>query len=233
MPKKEKMKVKPKRKAPSTQRYLPISEIKDDVVVLKDGTLRKVLLISSINFALKNEEEQQAVINGYVQFLNTIEDPIQIVIQSRKLDIREYIDNLKKLSKVQTNELLKIQTSEYTIYIEQMVELAQIMEKRFYVVVSYSPYSKKQRKSYFSRVQDVFSPGRVIKLKQDKLKKYKEELNRRSSIVTSGLTSIGLKVAALDTQSLIELYFQMYNPHRGNQKKVGILEKIRTERKDT
>lgn len=218
-----------KQNLPATQKYLPISEIRDDLVILKDGTLRKVLIVSSINFALKNEDEQKAIISGYVQFLNTLEAPIQIVIQSRKLDIKEYLEKLRKLAKVQTNELLKIQTTEYTNYIEQLVDLAQIMEKKFFIIVPYSPFSKKQRKSFFSRFQDVISPGRVIKLKEDKFRKYQEELERSASIVASGLTSIGLKVVPLDTQSLIELYYQMYNPARGNQKILGEMEKLRVE----
>lgn len=225
------MQKKAARTLPSTQKYLPIAEIHDDVVVMKDGTLRKVLMVSSINFALKNEDEQKAIINGYVQFLNTLEMPIQIVIQSRKLDIKLYLEKLRKMAKVQNNELLKIQTIEYANYIEQLVELAQIMEKKFFIVVPYSPFSKKQRKNFFSRLQDVISPGRVIKLKEEKFQKYCDEIERQASIVAGGLTSIGLNVVPLDTQGLIELYYQMYNPTRGNQKVLGDLEKLRVERK--
>lgn len=231
MPKQTEMKKKPAKNIPSTQKYLPIGEIQDDLVVLKDGSVRKVLLVSSINFALKNEDEQQAIINGYVQFLNTIEEPVQIVIQSRKLDIKEYIAKLKKLAKSQTNELLKIQTVEYTNYISELVELAQIMEKKFYVVVPYFPFSKKQQKNFFTRLQEVISPGRAIKLSESKFKKYREELERRTSIVADGLSSIGLQVQPLDTQGLIELYYQMYNPSRGNQKKIGDLRKLRIQEK--
>ncbi|MFH0819055.1 MAG: hypothetical protein V1898_03615 [Patescibacteria group bacterium] len=215
---------------PSTQKYLPIAEIKDDLVVLKDGTLRQVLMVSSINFALKNEDEQQAIINGYVQFLNTLDYPIEIVIQSRNLNIDAYINKLKKLAKVQTNELLKIQTIEYTNYIQQMVELSQIMEKRFFIVVPYSPYSNKP-KSFWTRLQEVLSPGSVIKLNEEKFNKFKEELIRRTSIVASGLTSIGLKVAPLDTQGLIELYYQAYNPSRGKPKILPDINQLKIEEK--
>jgi len=227
----EEMKGKKKKVIASTQKYLPISEIKNDIVILKDGTLRKVLLISSINFALKSEDEQKAIISGYVQFLNTLDWPIQIVIQSRKLDIKEYISKLRQLAKVQTNELLKIQTEEYTNFVEQMIELAEIMEKKFFVIIPYSPFSKKTKKNFFTRFTEVISPGRVIKLKSEKLAKYQEELERRSSIAMGGLTSLGLKVVPLDTQSLIELYYQIYNPSRSNQKKIGELNKMRIEEK--
>ncbi|MFA6027684.1 MAG: TraC family protein [Patescibacteria group bacterium] len=229
MPKQQVMQKKAAPKAPSTQKYLPIAEIKDNIVVMKDGTLRKVLMVSSINFALKNEDEQKAIISGYVQFLNTLEMPLQIVIQSRKLDIKNYLEKLRQLTKTQGNELLKIQTQEYANYIEQLVDLAEIMEKKFFVVVPYSPFSKKQKKSFFSRVSDVLSPGRVIKLREDKFQKYREQVERNAGIVAGGLTSIGLTVAPLDTQSLIELYYQIYNPTRGNQKQLGELTNIRID----
>lgn len=213
---------------PSTQKNLYIAEIRQDTVVLKDGTLRAVLEVSSINFALKSEDEQQAIIQGYVGFLNTLDFEMQIVIQSRKLDIRAYLTSLDELAKNQTNELLKVQTGEYRHYIEELVTLSEIMEKRFYVIVPYSPFSSK-RKNFFSRAQEVILPSRVIKLADSKFDKYIKELDRRTSIVASGLTSIGLKVSQLDTQHLIELYYEMYNPTRGTAKHLPGLNKLRVE----
>lgn len=213
---------------PSTQARLYIAELRNDTVVLKDGTLRAVLEVSSINFALKSEDEQQAIIQGYVGFLNTLDFEIQIVIQSRRLDIRKYLESLDVLAKNQANELLKVQTLEYRQYIEELVTLSDIMEKRFYVVVPYSPFSKK-RKNWFSRAQEVLFPGRVIKLADSKYSKYLKELERRVSVVAGGLSSIGLKVSQLDTQHLIELYYQMYNPTRGSSKHLPALEKLRVE----
>lgn len=217
-----------KAKAPSTQKGLPIAEIKQDVVVLKDGTLRVVLEVSSINFALKSQDEQQAIIQGYISFLNSIDFEIQIVIQSRKLDITKYLLNLDKLAKEQTNELLKVQTVEYRQYIEELVTLSEIMQKRFFVVVPYSPFSKK-RKNFFTRAQEVILPTRVVKLADNKFDKYRKELDRRAGIVAGGLSSIGLKVNQLDTQRLIELYYQMYNPTRGTSKQMPELNTLRVE----
>ena len=213
---------------PSTQRRMYISEIKQDAVILKDGTLRGVLEVSSINFALKSEDEQQAIIQGYVGFLNTLDFEMQIVIQSRKLDIRKYLASLDELAKTQTNELLRMQTLEYRQYIDELVTLSEIMEKRFLVVVPYSPFSKK-RKSWFSRAQEVLFPTRVIKLADTKFAKYQKELERRISIVAGGLTSIGLQVTQLDTQRLIEIYYQLYNPTRGTNRTMPALEKVRLE----
>lgn len=213
---------------PSTQRHLYISEIKQDAVILKDGTLRGVLEVSSINFALKSEDEQQAIIQGYVGFLNTLDFEMQIVIQSRKLDIRKYLASLDETAKQQTNELLRMQTLEYRQYIDELVTLSEIMEKRFFVVVPYSPFTKK-RKNWFSRAQEVLLPTRIIKLADAKFAKYLKELDRRISIAAGGLTSIGLQVTQLDTQRLIEVYYQLYNPTRGTNRVMPPLAKLRVE----
>ncbi len=206
----------------TTQQYLDISEIKEDTVILRDGTLRGVILVSSINFALKSEEEQNAIISAYVSFLNNIEFPLQIVIQSRELNIDSYIESLKIKEKEQTNELLKIQTGEYIQYIQELVSMSKIMNKRFYVVVPYDPLSDKQ-KSFTTRFLDVFKPATIIRMKDEKFKKRKASLTRRIDNIITGLASIGLNSALLDTQSLIELYYNSYNPATSqNQKLVDI-----------
>lgn len=222
------MRKRSKGKHPSTQHSLYISEVKNDVVTLKDGTLRGVLQVSSINFALKSEDEQQAIIQGYISFLNSIDFEIEIVIQSRKLDIRPYLTKLDAIAKEQANELLKVQTIEYKQYIQDLVDLSDIMEKKFIVVVPYSPFSKK-RKNFWSRAQEVLLPGRTIVLHEKKFEKYRKELDRRISIAAGGLTSIGLQVTQMDTQQLIELYYQMYNPTRGSSRIMPDLNKLRVE----
>ena len=130
---------------PSTQRFLDIAEIRENVVVLKDGTLRAVMMVSSINFALKSEDEQQAIIQGYMQFLNGLEYPIQVVIQSRKMNIDGYLGRLKTQEETITNELLKAQIRDYTSFINELVELGEIMQKRFFVVVPFDPLQDKQK----------------------------------------------------------------------------------------
>lgn len=132
----------------STQKYLPFAEIKNDVVLMKDGTLRSVLLVSSINFALKSEDEQEALIQGYVQFLNGFDFPMQIVVQSRRLRIEDYIENLRDLEKKQENELLRIQTGEYRRYVSELVKLGDIMTKRFFLVIPYHPLADKKEKLF-------------------------------------------------------------------------------------
>ena len=206
----------------STQQYLDIAEIRDDIIVMRDGTIRAIILVSSINFALKSEDEQNAIISAYVSFLNNIDFPLQIVVQSRELNIDDYIDSLKQKEKEQTNELLKIQTAEYIQYIQELISISKIMSKRFYVTVSYNPISDKH-KNFFSSLLDIFRTATLIKMKEDKLLHYKRELERRVDNIISGLGSIGLNSRQLDTESLIELFYNTYNPQTsGNQRLVDI-----------
>ncbi len=210
----------------STQQYLDIFEIKEDVVVMRDGTLRAVVLVSSINFALKSEEEQDAIISAYISFLNNITFPIQMVIQSRELNIDAYLSMLEERQKVQTNELLKIQTNEYIHYIAELVSMSKIMNKRFYVVVPYNPLADKEKK-ISSRFLDVLRPATIIKMKEEKFLRHKMELNRLIENVMGGLTSIGLQSVQLDTQGLIELYYNSYNPGTSSSQKMTDVSKLR------
>ena len=213
----------------STQQNLGIAEIKDDTVVMRDGTLRAVLLVSSINFALKSEDEQNAVIDAYARFLNNIGFTLQIVIQSRELDIDNYLQYLKEKEKAQTNKLLKIQTADYMEYIKELISLGKIMNKRFYVVVPYNPLTDKH-KSFFSQLGEALRPATIIKLKDKTFRNYQEMLQRRVDSVTGGLESLGVAVARLDTQSLIELYYKTYNPETAKNQELVDLDKIRVEK---
>ncbi|MBN2884684.1 hypothetical protein JXE04_02040 [Patescibacteria group bacterium] len=212
----------------STQQYLDIAEIKDDVVIMKDGTLRAVLLASSINFALKSEDEQNAVINSYVMFLNNLSFTLEIVIQSRELDIDSYITYLQEKEKQQINKLLKIQTAEYMEYIKELTSLGKIMNKRFFVVVPYDPMTDKH-KGFFSLLGEALKPATSIKLKDKSFKRYKEMLDRRLDSVVGGMESMGVSVARLDTQSLIELYYKTYNPETSKNQNLVDLEKLRID----
>jgi len=207
-------------KSNATQRYLAIAEIRDNLVTLRDGTMRGVILVSSINFALKSEDEQKGIIQAYMQFLNTFEFPTQIVIQSRKLNIDDYLTKLDQLAKEQTNDLLKIQTTEYRQFVLELIEMSAIMSKRFYVVVPYSPIGEKiAKKSFLDRVREIFSPTDIIRISQDKFIDY----------TISGLEGMSLKAIQLDTQSLIELYYNSYNPDTYENQKIVEVGKIDLE----
>lgn len=204
------------KKAPtlSTQTYMKISEIRDDTLVLKNGGVRAVLSVSSINFNLKSEDEQNAIVYSYQGFLNTLDFPIQIVIRSKKLDIDEYLDKLKKVGEKQTNPLLQRQTYEYVEYISKLVEYADIMQKEFFVVVPYDPYRSQKVtmiQKFFQNIQAKDS-YESIKRRHDEFEQLKKGLNQRVSTIKVGLENCGLKVNQLTTKELIELFYNIYNP---------------------
>jgi type IV secretory pathway VirB4 component len=217
-----------KNKATSTQQYLDIAEIKDNTVVMKDGTLRAVLSVSSINFALKSDDEQNAIIAAYVGFLNNINSMIQVVVQSRELNINGYLEFLKQREQAQTNKLLKIQTADYIEYIKELIAIGKIMKKSFYVVLSYNPTTDKH-KGFFSSLGEAMRPATILKLKEIKFAKYKDALNRRLDSVTQGLLSLGVDVKQLNTQELIELYYTSYNPETAKNQALVDTNKLRLE----
>lgn len=216
------------KKGVSTQRYLDIAETREDTVILKDGTLRGVLAVSSINFALKSEDEQNALISAYAQFLNSIDYPLQIVIQSRKLNVEDYLTRLKAAEKGQTNDLLRMQITDYISFVGELVELGEIMTKRFYIAVPYSPLSDK-RKGFWSRLSEIFTPITSFKFKAERFQAHKSALAQRISNVQAGLASLGIKTQLLDTQALIELYYRVYNPDLAEVQKLQDVAKLRAE----
>ena len=214
-----------KNTAISTQRYLKIADIKQDTVIMKDGTLRAILMVSSINFALKSEDEQEAIISAYITFLNNIDFLLQIVVQSRELNINGYLEAMRKRANEQTNELLKNQTFQYIDYVSQLVSLGKIMNKRFYVVVPYNPISDK-RKGFWQSLVEAFKPVDVINLKEERFIVLKKQLENRVDNIVSGLTSMGLNAVRLDTQGLIELFYNSYNQKTAANEPLDSIEKI-------
>ena len=208
------MQTKNKTAAKSTQSFLKLEEIRDDLVVMKDGTLRAILAVSSTNFDLKSEEEQNGIIYAYQRFLNSLEFPVQIVMQSRRMDIADYLGKLSKLAERQTNELLKVQTSEYTAFIQKLIENANIMEKNFYIVIPYSVSLNPQASGFFARLFGS-SASKQATQKLESLKKHEEFLDQRVNSVSSSLSGLSLKAIRLKTAELIELYYNSYNFESG------------------
>ncbi len=223
-----KQKARSPKTAPSTQQYLDILEIRDDTVILRNGSVVAVLLVASINFSLKSDEEQDAVIEAYTSFLNTIDFPLQIIIQSRQLDIDDYLETLKTVEQRQTNELLQIQIRDYRQFVADLVQMSDIMTKRFYVVVPYTPKVDRPGK-FFSRLLDVFTPTSTIHLKQKQFEEFRLELYKRVDHVINALSSAGLKSLPLRTQELIELYYNTYNQESSRQQKLQEMNKINLE----
>lgn len=217
-----------KQKPPSTQQYLDIAEIKEDVVVLKNGTMRAVLLASSVNFALKSEEEQEAIISSYVSFLNALDYPVQIVVQSRRLNVEDYLERLNQAHKEQTNDLLKAQIADYRQFVGELISLGQIMSKRFYVVVPYDPLTN-SRRGFFAQLREAISPALAIRLKEERFQERRKELFGRVDHVVSNLGSMSVTAVPLDTQSLIELYYTAYNPDVAETEKLTDVAQLRVE----
>jgi len=214
--------------AASTQLHLKIAEIRDNVLVLKNGGMRAILQTSSVNFNLKSEPEQQSIIISYQGFLNTLEFPIQIVVRSKKLDIQKYLENLEVVAEKQMNPLLKKETFEYKEYIKKLVEYADIMEKLFYVVVPYDPFGSKKT-SIITQFIDFITPrDSISKIKQRRLEfdTLKKNLSGRVNSVTAGLQSCGLRVNQLSTSEIVELFYNIYNPLTSRNQKITNLDDI-------
>ena len=220
--------IQKKQTLPSTQKFLEIVEIKDNTLIMKDGSIRAVLLASSINFSLKSLEEQQAIINEYINFLNFLDFPLQIVVQSRKLNIDRYIAEVKEKEKEQTNELLRLQTAEYVQYIKELVELGEIMSKKFYLVVPYVPGDSK-RENFLTKLTHALSPVAMIRLNQKTFDNYRQQLDSRIAKVVSSLSGMGVTTAQLETAALIELFYNTYNLDIYNQQKLTNLGEVQVE----
>jgi len=194
----------------STQKFLRLSEMKEDTIVMRDGSLRAILAVSSTNFALKSEEEQNALVNGYQNFLNSLDFPIQILIHSRILDIEAYLEKLRGLAAGQTNELLRIQMSEYIEYIARLIEYANIMSKTFYVVIPYST-AVATKETFMGRLGKILSPAKDIANRQEDFERAKLKLEERINHVQGALGGMGLRSMLLRTQELVELLYSSYN----------------------
>ncbi len=197
----------------STHQLIDIQDIKENIAVLKGGSLRMVLMVSSINFALKSADEQQAVINRFQDFINSLDYTVQIVMQSRQLDISEYISFLKDQAEKQTNELLKIQTTEYAGFIEELIKLSNIMSKYFYVVVplGVAMIDLTSGGGFFGK---LFSKSSAAPTNQRDLdfEAKKNQLLQRVNQVGTLLGAMGLRVIPLEREQLIELFYTSYNP---------------------
>lgn len=212
----------------SSSAVLPFSEVRDGVVVLNDGTLRSIMLVSSVNFALKSEDEQRAIVSGYISFLNALTFPLEIVVQSRKLNIDRYLSRLHDLERAQANELLRMQTADYRQFVEELLDLAEIMTKRFYVVVPYDPVGD-QGRGFWRRVVSALSASATVKLREEKFRRYHDELRKRTSLVQLGLGQLGLTCVTLDTAELIELLYRTYNLELGDVQPLADITKLSVE----
>lgn len=206
--------LKPKNKtaaASSTQKYVDVDEIRDGVIVLKSGALRSVLLVSSLNFDLKSTEEQDAIIGQYQGFLNSLDFPVQIVISSRRFNIEPYLELLKSQESQQENELLRFQIAEYKSFIKNLTEVSNIMSKYFYVVVPFSPVED-QQSGLLNKLLGIFRTKKAVSAHGNLFETYKLQLLQRINHVSSALSGTGVHITELNTEEIIELLYNSYNP---------------------
>lgn len=192
-----------------TQTIVPVREVRNGVVILKDDGFRGILMCSSMNFALKSEDEQTAIIGGFQSFLNTLDFSVQIVVHSRKMDIRPYIALLEERINAQQSELMRIQLREYIQFIKGFTDTTDIMTKLFYVIVPYTaamttkmadslPIPGRKRPASVNGAMDTFEEDRV-------------QLEQRMSLVVAGLASAGVRAVPLGTEEIIELLYRSFN----------------------
>ncbi|OHA19026.1 MAG: hypothetical protein A3C08_03620 [Candidatus Taylorbacteria bacterium RIFCSPHIGHO2_02_FULL_47_18] len=196
-------------KTKPTQEFVPISEIRDGILVLRDGGLRAVLMVSSVNFALKSEDNQEAILLQFQNFLNTLDFSAQIVIHSRRFDVRPYIALLETRVKAQQTELLKIQTREYIEFVRSFTESTAIMSKTFFIVVPYSPTPVKLKGGLPIGLR---RKNQTPAAATSDFNENRTQIEQRISIVEQGLTRCGLRTARLGTDEEIELFYKLFNP---------------------
>jgi len=196
-----------------TQAFVPIKEVRDGVAILKDSSMRAIVMASSLNFALKSEENQQAIILQFQNFLNSLDFTAQIFLQSRRLDIRPYLSLLEQRFKEQTSELMKVQTREYIEFIRNFTENSNIMTKTFFVVVPYAPAVLSLGNS--GALGGVFGKKNSSSETDEQInafEQHKSQLDQRISVVEQGLARCGIRTARLGTEEIIELFYKLFNP---------------------
>jgi hypothetical protein len=202
-------------KAQATQEFVPIKEVRDGVVILKNGSLRALLMASSINLALKSNDEQQAIIGQFQNFLNSLEFTVQFFVESRDLDIRPYIALLEERLAAELDDLMKIQIREYIAFIKDFTERANIMSKNFFIVVPYDPALIARGASVGSALGALLPAGKggtSTVLTDEQFEQYRTQLEQRISVIEQGLVRTGVRVVKLGTEEVIELFYKLFNP---------------------
>ena len=199
-------------KAKATQEFVPIKEIRDGIVVLKDGDLRAIVLANAVNLSLKSDDEQKATIIQFQSFLNTLDFSVQISVQSRRLDIRPYLLLLEDRMKVQTEPLLKLQTKEYIEFIRNFTESVSIMTKSFFVVVPYTHTILESDSSIFGRLFGRRTKEEAQVARQEDFEEKRSQLEERVSVIEQGLERCGIKSVQLGTEEVVELFYKVFNP---------------------
>jgi len=199
--------------APSTQQLVSIGGIRDNVVLLKDGSIRAIIEVSAINFELRSEDEQIAIIQNFQRFINSIDFPLQICLLSRRLYIDDYLKLATEASGQLDNELLRIQSSEYIKFIKELSSLTNIMSKKFYIVVPFYIFESPTKTGLFQSFKSVVgSSGGAQQLSDEKFAVYQNQLMQRAELVFGGLVGLGLRTRLLEKDELVKMFYDLYNP---------------------
>jgi hypothetical protein len=198
--------------AKATQEFVPIKEIRDGIIVLKNDELRAIVLANSVNLSLKSSDEQQATIMQFQNFLNTLDFSVQISIQSRRLDIRPYLLLLENRIKVQNEPLLKLQTKEYIEFIKNFTDSVAIMTKNFFVVVPYTHTTLKSDSGILDKIFSRKNKEEIKAAKQIAFEEKRSQLEERVAVIQQGLSRCGINSAQLGTEEVVEVFYKVFNP---------------------
>ncbi len=207
--------------AAATQRFLPVAEIRNDTLLLKNGGLRAVLEVEAMNFNLKSETEQQGIIAGYGAFVNTLNFPVQIVIRSSRTNIDDYLESIRAIGEKHSNQLLKNQTLGYVGFMQKLLEVADIMQKRFYIVIPVDHSARK--KTVVEQFFDWLHPDDTSAKAGQRYREFGQgarEIQERIDLVSTGLSNIGLHTRRLNTRDLIDLLYKIFNPKTSQVQKL-------------
>ena len=225
----------------STQNTLQLSEIRDGIAIMNDGSFRAVIMCKAINFDLMSPQEREAVEFSYQGFLNSLYFPVQIFIRSQKVDLRPYLERMDKIRVAQDNMLLGLLMEDYIAFLTDIAQQTNIMDKKFYVVIKYPDTDQdirkalKQSTSFFTGLAGLVSPARPdhVTIGENTLETAKTELKNRVQAVMQGLSQAGIQSLPLDTEELIELYYDAYNPDTATRQQIkdftGLTEPVITK----
>lgn len=199
-------------KSKASQEFVPIKEVRDGIIVLKDGSLRAIVMASTVNFALKSQDEQTSIIFQFQNFLNSLNFSMQICVQSRRLDINPYLNLLKEREREQTTDLMKLQVKQYIEFVHTLTESTNIMTKTFFVVVPYNNVTLKTASGPLDSILGHKSEAEEALKKETTFEENKLQLDQRVAVVEEGLTRCGVRIIELDTEQLVELFYKSFNP---------------------
>lgn len=195
----------------NTKQFVGIQEIRDDVLILKDGSLRQIVQIGSTNFELKSQDEQLAILAGFRDLLNALDFSLEIMVMSRKLNVGKYLEFLNQVIEAQQNELMRIQAVEYSRFVKELTQLANIMSKNFFVVIPFY-IGPRVKGGMIQTIKSIFKPAGAAKFNPEEFESYRTQLSQRVNLAYENLAGLGLGAKVLQKEELTNLFYRLYNP---------------------